>query len=88
MIERLDKIEEKYEEIKEKLTTEEVLNNISLLTELSKEQGSIEEIVKKYRNYKNVLKSIEDDKELIKDPELNSRRRVKTVRTRKRKDYS
>lgn len=70
MIERLDKIEEKYEEIKEKLTTEEVLNNISLLTELSKEQGSIEEIVKKYRNYKNVLKSIEDDKELIKDPEL------------------
>ena len=70
MIERLDKIEEKYEEIKEKLTTEEVLNNISLLTELSKEQGSIEEIVKKYRNYKNVLKSIEDAKELIKDPEL------------------
>ncbi len=70
MIERLDKIEEKYEEIKEKLTTKEVLNNISLLTELSKEQGSIEEIVKKYRNYKNVLKSIEDDKELIKDPEL------------------
>lgn len=70
MIERLDKIEEKYEEIKEKLITEEVLNNISLLTELSKEQGSIEEIVKKYRNYKNVLKSIEDDKELIKDPEL------------------
>ena len=70
MIERLDKSEEKYEEIKEKLTTKEVLNNISLLTELSKEQGSIEEIVKKYRNYKNVLKSIEDDKELIKDPEL------------------
>ena len=70
MIERLDKIEEKYEEIKEKLTTKEVLNNISLLTELSKEQGSIEEIVKKYRNNKNVLKSIEDDKELIKDPEL------------------
>ena len=52
MIERLDKIEEKYEEIKEKLTTEEVLNNISLLTELSKEQGSIEEIVKNTRNFK------------------------------------
>jgi len=70
MIERLEKIEEKYEEIKTKLSSEEVLNNISLLTELSKEQSTLEEVVSKYKYYKNVIKQIEDDKELLKDPEL------------------
>lgn len=70
MIERLEKIEEKYEELKKKLTTEEVLNNISLLTELSKEQSSLEEIVNKYKHYKNILTSINEDKELLKDSEL------------------
>lgn len=70
MIERLNKIEERYEELKEKLSSEEVLNNISLLTELSKEQSQIEEVVEKYREYKEILKQIEGDKELLKDSEL------------------
>ena len=70
MIERLEAITKKYNELKEKLTKPETLQNISLLTKLSKEQSSLEEIVNKYNDYNQVLKSIKEDKELLKDPEL------------------
>ena len=42
MIERLEAITKKYNELKEKLTKPETLQNISLLTKLSKEQSSLE----------------------------------------------
>ena len=70
MIERLEAISKKYNELKEELTKPETLNNIELLTKLSKEQSALEETVNKYNEYKQVLKSIEEDKELLKDAEL------------------
>ena len=70
MIERLEKIEKRYEEIKTELTKKETLNNIDLLTKLSKEQRKLEEVVNKYQRYKTVKKQIKDDKELLKDEEL------------------
>src|SRR5574344_2110808 len=70
MIERLEKTEARYEELKKELTTPENLGNIDLLTKLSKEQSSLEEITTKYKRYKQILSSINEDKELIKDPEL------------------
>ena len=45
MIERLESIEEKYNEITKELTKQETLNNVKLLTELSKKQSSLEETV-------------------------------------------
>ena len=70
MIERLETIEKRYEELKTELIKPETLNNIDLLTKLSKEQSSLEEVVSKYKRYKDVLKNIEEDEELLKDPEL------------------
>lgn len=70
MIERLEKTLEKYNEIKEELTRPETISDISKLTKLSKEQSSLEEVVTVYKEYKNVLKQIADDKELLNDPEL------------------
>lgn len=70
MIERLEKIEKRYEEIKTELRKKETLNNIDLLTKLSKEQSKLEEVVNKYQRYKTVKKQIKDDKELLKDEEL------------------
>ena len=70
MIERLETIEKRYEEITKELSTTEVLNNISLLTKLSKEQSSLKETVDKYKRYKRVLEDIEGAKELLKDSEL------------------
>lgn len=70
MIERLENIEKKYEKIKIELTKPETLNNIDLLTKLSKEQSKLEEITNKYKRYKIIKKQIKDDQELLKDNEL------------------
>ena len=70
MIDRLENIEKKYEELTKELTKPETLQNVNLLTELSKKQSSLEETVSLYRTYKQVLKNITEDEELLKDPEL------------------
>ena len=76
MIERLETIEKRYEDLKTELIKPETLNNIDLLTKLSKEQSSLEEVVTKYKRYKQVKESIEEDEELLKDPELKDMAKV------------
>lgn len=70
MIERLEKILQRYNFLTNQLASLEVLNNIKLLTDYSKEQSSLEEVVTKFKEYKSVLVNIEEDKELLKDSEL------------------
>lgn len=70
MIERLDKILLKYDEITNELSKSEVISNIDLLTKLSKEQSKLLPICDKYKKYKEVLQNITDDEELLKDSEL------------------
>ncbi len=70
MIDRLEKILEKYNEIDQELNKVETLNNIELLTKLSKEQSSLKEVVEKYLEYKKILSDIEQDKEMLKDQDL------------------
>lgn len=70
MIEHLEAIEQKYNDITEELTKTEVLSDIKKTTQLSKELSDMEEIVQCYRKYKKILADIEDTKEMLKDPEL------------------
>ena len=70
MIERLEAIKEKYEELTNELTNPEVLNDYNKLKKLSKEQKDLEETYNKYLEYKNVLSNIEEAKELVDDPEM------------------
>ena len=70
MIERLEAIKEKYEELTNELTNPEVLNDYNKLKKLSKEQKDLEETYNKYTEYKNVLSNIEEAKELVDDPEM------------------
>ncbi len=70
MIERLEAIKDKYEELTKKLTDPEVLNDYNQLKKLSKEQKNLEETYNKYLEYKNVLSNIEEAKELVDDPEM------------------
>ena len=70
MIERLESIEKRYNDLKIELAKPETLSDIDLLTKLSKEQSSLEETVSLYQKYRDVLKQISDDKELLKDSEL------------------
>ena len=70
MLEHLEAIEEKYNNLSEELTKPEVLGDIKKTTEISKEMRDMEDVVNCYRKYKKVLQEIEDAKEMIKDPEM------------------
>ena len=70
MIERLDKVLERYNYLQNELTKQEVLNDVKKTKEYSKEIANLEELVTVYKDYKNVLESITDTKEMLNDKEL------------------
>ncbi len=70
MIERLQNIEKRYNELVELLSNPEVLSDIKKTTELSKEQASLRENYEAYQEYKKVISNIEAAKEMMKDPEM------------------
>ena len=72
MINRLEAIEKKYEEISNELSTPEVINDIKKMTELSKEQRRLTPIIEVYNRYKSTLSDIETAKEMLKDPDMES----------------
>lgn len=71
MIDRLNIIVSRYNEIQEELLKPEVLGDYSKMKTLSKEKSDLEEIVKKYDEYKETQKRIDDAKALINDPEMH-----------------
>jgi peptide chain release factor 1 len=70
MIERLETILNRYNELSTELTKMEVINDVKLMTSLSKEASSLETVVNLYKRYKEVLKNLEEAKELVNDPEM------------------
>ena len=70
MIERLEATLEKYNNLQEELTKTEVLSDINLTRKYSKELAELEDIVTCYKKYKEVLKGIEETREMTNDPEL------------------
>ena len=72
MFERLDTMVNKYNELTNLLTSEEVLNNYNLLKEYSKEKIDLEETVEVYSKYKKVINNIDEAKQMLDDPELKA----------------
>ena len=70
MIERLQTIEERYNEITNELMQPEVISDIKKATSLSKEQAGLKEAYDAYQEYKKLNENIKEAKELTKDPEL------------------
>ena len=70
MIERLELIKKRYEELNEELMKEENLSDIRTLTKLNKEKADLEEIVNKYLEYTNTENDIIEAHEMLKDPEM------------------
>ncbi len=70
MIERLELIKKRYEELNEELMKEENLSDIRTLTKLNKEKADLEEIVNKYLEYTNTENDIKEAHEMLKDPEM------------------
>ncbi len=70
MIERLDKILDRYNFLETELTKQEVLSDVNKTKEYSKELANLEELIACYKQYKKVLNDIEEAKEMMNDPDL------------------
>ena len=70
MIERLNNIEIRYNELTNELMKPEVISNIKKTLELTKEQASLKEIYEAYQEYKKVLSDLESANEMLKDSDL------------------
>ena len=67
MLEHLEKLEIRYEELSNLLADPEVAKDPMKLRQIAKERSSLEETMMKYREYKQVLKAIKEDQELLKE---------------------
>ena len=54
MKDRLEQIEARYEQIQRELMNPNIVDNIEHMTDLSKEQSSLEETVTLFREYKEI----------------------------------
>ena len=68
MLERLNDIEKRYNEINELMQSSEIISDIKKMTELSKEQSSLKETYEEYQKYKKVVNDIKESEELLNDP--------------------
>lgn len=76
MIERLELLTNRYNEINDELLKPETLSNFNIQKKLNKEKSSIEAAVNKYKEYKATTEEIEGLKELVNDPEMQEIARV------------
>ncbi len=85
MIERLEAIEKKYNEITEELMKPEVISDIKKTLELTKEQASLRDCYDIYQTYKNVLNDIEAATEMLKDSSMEefAREELNELETKK-----
>ena len=70
MIERLNILEARYNELVEQLANPEILSDYSKTLELSKEKGRLEPTIEKYNEYKELNDEIAGLKDLVNDPEM------------------
>ena len=67
MEERLEIILERYNYLNEELLKEEVYTDFNKMKTLSKEKTSLEEIINKYKEYKQAKEDLETAKEMLKE---------------------
>ncbi len=72
MIERLEIIKKRYEELSEELINPEIINDYNKFKTISKEHSDLETIVKKYEELTNVTEEIEGLKLMVNDPEMGA----------------
>lgn len=69
MLDKLEFIEEKYEDLSHKISDPEIIADQNQWKKLVKEHSDIEPLVQKFREYKSVLKGIEDSQEMLNEEE-------------------
>jgi peptide chain release factor 1 len=67
MLDRLEGIEKRYQELDEQMSLPEVASDLKQLQTLAQERASMEDLVTKYREYKTTSKSLEETKTMLGD---------------------
>lgn len=70
MLQRLEFLEQKYEELSIKISDPEIMSNQKEWQKFCKDHSELEVITLKYREYKKVLEDISYNKEMLNDDEL------------------
>jgi len=65
MLERLDSIEKRYDELNELMAQPELSLDFERLQNLAKERATLDEVVTRYRQYKTTMKSIEETQAML-----------------------
>ena len=86
MINRLENIKKRYDEINELLSSEEITSNIKKLTELSKEQATLRDAVDCFEEYKKIIIQIKETEELGKDPEFKELAEIELITAKEEKE--
>ena len=68
MFERLQIVEDRYDQLTELLSDPEVVRDVSKLRDYSKEQSSLQKKVDAYRQYKSVIEELASAKSLLEEP--------------------
>ena len=73
MFEKIAELERRFEELESLLADPEVLANQQEFRRLSKEHAGLAELIAAYREYKKIVADIEDNQELLKEPDQEMR---------------
>lgn len=69
LLDKLDEIENKYDELTKILSDPEIFSDYSKSQKYSREQGDIEDLVKKIKEYKKILSGISEAEEILRAEE-------------------
>ena len=73
LVERLDRLAERYAEIERELSRPEVIRDLSRYRELSREHKELSEIYETYREYRKVLEELREARSLLRSPDQEIR---------------
>ena len=88
MLDKLEAIKARFDDLGVALTNPEIVNDNKRFTEISKEYRSLEKIVNAYKDYKKILDDIEFYKEALNgdDEEMRELAKIRSTGTGRRKE--
>ena len=70
MFEKLELVEKRYDELTSQISDPEVIANTNEWRKLVKEHSSMEDVVQKYREYREIIRNMNEAKEMLDDPDM------------------
>ncbi len=65
MLDQLEKIEKRYQELEQQIAKPEIVSDLKQLQALAQERASLENIVRKYRKYKDTANTLEETRGML-----------------------